>query len=163
MTSADGQPDTPLATSYTTAGGISVTRERQAIDAHAAIDELIDLLDTRRGVLLSSNYDYPGRYTRWDLGLSDPLLEVVSRGRQLQVNALSDRGKLLLAPIARTLEALPELAHASQSPTRLDVTIKDPERRFAEEERSRQPSVFSAIRALVQLFSAREDDQLGLY
>src|SRR6187431_1636770 len=118
--------------SYLTAGGIRVERRKEAVDAHLAIEGLIDALDTRRGVLLSSNYDYPGRYTRWDLGLSDPLLEVVSRGRQLQVNALSDRGKLLLAPIARTLEALPELAHASQSPTRLDVTIKDPERRFAE-------------------------------
>ena len=37
------RPDT---TTYTTAGGIHVTRQRQAIDAHAAIAELIDQLDT---------------------------------------------------------------------------------------------------------------------
>jgi anthranilate synthase len=163
MTSADGQPDTPLATSYTTAGGISVTRERQAIDAHAAIDELIGLLDTRRGVLLSSNYDYPGRYTRWDLGLCDPLIEITSRDRRLEVSALNDRGQILLAPIGKALQALDEVEDYQASALGIELLIKKPERRFAEEERSRQPSVFSAIRALVKLFSSTRDDQLGLY
>ena len=82
MTSADGQPDTSKSTSYVTAGGIAVTRWQDAVDAQAAIGELIEQLDTRRGVLLSSNYDYPGRYTRWDLGLRDPLLEISSRERE---------------------------------------------------------------------------------
>jgi anthranilate synthase len=160
MTSADGRPDT---SSYTTAGGIHVTRERRAIDAQAAIDELIEVLDTRRGVLLSSNYDYPGRYTRWDLGLQNPLLEITSRDRRVDVRALNDRGQILLAPIAGVLEALDEVADFRTSAHGLELTIQAPERRFAEEERSRQPSVFSAIRALVKLFSSSRDDQLGLY
>src|SRR5688572_20274449 len=160
MTSADGRPDT---SSYTTAGGIHVTRERRAIDAQAAIDELIEVLDTRRGVLLSSNYDYPGRYTRWDLGLQNPLLEITSRDRRVDVRALNDRGQILLAPIAGVLEALDEVADFRTSAHGLELTIQPPERRFAEEERSRQPSVFSAIRALVKLFSSSRDDQLGLY
>src|SRR6187431_3326583 len=124
MTSADGQPDTPLATSYTTAGGIAVTRRRESVDAHVAIGELIDLLDTRRGVLLSSNYDYPGRYTRWDLGLCDPLLEVSSRERRLEVNALSERGRLLLAPIGKALEALPELENFRASERGFELLIQ---------------------------------------
>jgi len=163
MTSADGQPDTPLATSYTTAGGIAVTRRRESVDAHVAIGELIDLLDTRRGVLLSSNYDYPGRYTRWDLGLCDPLLEISSRDRRIEISALNARGQVLLAPIGKTLSALPELEDFRTGEHQLQIVIKKPERRFAEEERSRQPSVFSAIRALVKLFSSPKDDQLGLY
>jgi anthranilate synthase len=162
MTSADGL-DSTLATSYTTDGGIAVTRRRETIDAQAAIEELIDLLDTRRGVLLSSNYDYPGRYTRWDLGLVDPLLEVSSRERRLEVNALSDRGQVLIAPIVKAFEAMTELESLRSSAARIELSIKKPERRFAEEERSRQPSVFSAIRALVKLFSSTRDDQLGLY
>jgi anthranilate synthase len=164
MRSADGRPDTPpMTTSYTTAGGIAVTRQRQAIDAHAAIDELIDLLDTRRGVLLSSNYDYPGRYTRWDLGLRDPLLEITSRDRRLEVNALNDRGQILLAPIGKALRALDEVEDYQANARGIELVIKKPERRFAEEERSRQPSVFSAIRSLVQSFASPLDDQLGLY
>src|SRR5688572_31654633 len=132
MRSADGRPDTPLmTTSYTTAGGIAVTRQRQSIDAHAAIDELIDILDTRRGVLLSSNYDYPGRYTRWDLGLVDPLLEVSSRERRLEVNARNDRGQVLIAPIVEAFEAMSELESLRSSATRIELSIKKPERRFA--------------------------------
>jgi anthranilate synthase len=160
MNSADGRPDT---SSYTTAGGLHVTRERGAIDAHAAIEELIDALDSRRGVLLSSNYDYPGRYTRWDLGLQNPLLEITSRDRRVDVRALNDRGQILLSPIGKALEALDEVDDFRTSAHGLELTIKTPERRFAEEERSQQPSVFSAIRALVQLFSSPRDDQLGLY
>src|SRR5690606_19960069 len=160
MTSADGRSDT---SSYTTEGGIHVTRERRAIDAQAAIEELIDRLDTRRGVLLSSNYDYPGRYTRWDLVLENPLLEITSRVLRLEVRALSIRGQALLAPIARLFEAMDEADDFRTSAHGLELTIKKPERRFAEEERSRQPSVFSAIRALVKLFSSKRDDQLGLY
>ena len=34
---------------------------------------------------------------------------------------------------------------------------------FAEEERSRQPSVFSVLRAVSDLFSAPDDRTLGLY
>jgi anthranilate synthase len=163
MTSADGQPDTPLALSYTTLGGIAVTRQRQVIDAHAAIDELIDRLDTQRGVLLSSNYDYPGRYTRWDLGLCNPPLAISSRDRRLEVRALNDRGQILLAPIGKALENLTEVEDYRASSSGIDVVIEKPARRFAEEERSRQPSVFTAIRALVKLFSSSRDDQLGLY
>lgn len=148
---------------YVTAGGIGVERRREAIVAKGAIEELIDALDTRRGVLLSSNYDYPGRYTRWDLGLCDPPLAIVSRERQLTVGALSERGQLLLEPIAGALEKLTEVVALDRGERSVHASIAKPDRRFPEEERSRQPSVFSAIRAIVQLFHSREDDQLGLY
>ena len=38
----------------------------------SAIEPVIDALDERRGVLLASSYEYPGRYTRWDMGFVDP-------------------------------------------------------------------------------------------
>jgi anthranilate synthase len=149
--------------SYVTAGGIRVERRKQAIEARSSIEGLIDALDSRRGVLLSSNYDYPGRYTRWDLGLCDPLLELTSRDRTIELRALNERGELLLPSIQRCLGALPETEQVHASARGLRAVIRSPERRFTEEERSRQPSVFSAIRALVQLFYSNEDDQLGLY
>lgn len=151
------------ALSYVTQGGIKIDREAQIVEARPAIEELIDALDTRRGVLLSSNYDYPGRYTRWDLGLDSPLLEIVSRDRKLWVNALSARGQILIEPITLALRALPEVERLEADAARIELSIEKPSRRLPEEERSRQPSVFSAVRALVQLFSAPEDDQLGLY
>jgi anthranilate synthase len=153
----------PQRLEYVTAGGIHVARQREHVNARAAIEGLIDDLDRQRGVLLSSNYDYPGRYTRWDLGLTNPLLELSSRDRTLQLSALNERGELLLAPIRRCLAALPEAEELSDLPRGLRLLVRAPERRFSEEERSRQPSVFSAIRALVQLFYSSQDDQLGLY
>jgi anthranilate synthase len=149
--------------SYVTAGGIRVERRKQAVEARASIEGLIDALDSRRGVLLSSNYDYPGRYTRWDLGLCDPLLELTSRDRNIELRALNERGELLLPSLQRCLEALPETERLNATARGLRAVIRSPERRFSEEERSRQPSVFSAIRALVQLFYSNQDDQLGLY
>jgi len=149
--------------SYLTAGGIRVERRKEAVDAHLAIEGLIDALDTRRGVLLSSNYDYPGRYTRWDMGLKDPLLEISSQSRTLEVKPCCERGELLLWPIRQSLAGLAEVESIDDIKGGLRVVIRKPERRFAEEERSRQPSVFSAIRRLVELFHSKEDDQLGLY
>ncbi|HVZ36565.1 MAG TPA: chorismate-binding protein, partial [Polyangiaceae bacterium] len=148
---------------YVTAGGIAVRRSKQAVAAEPAIESLIDALDRRRGVLLSSNYDYPGRYTRWDLGLVDPLLELSTRERQIEVTALCPRGELLLEPIRQSFAALPELGSVEATPRAVRALVAAPERRFAEEERSRQPSVFTALRALVKLFGSDDDDQLGLY
>src|SRR5258708_2350826 len=57
---------------YETVGGIAVSRSAEELDRRAAVETVIDALHTPRGVLLSSGYDYPGRYTRWDLGLVAP-------------------------------------------------------------------------------------------
>jgi anthranilate synthase len=97
------------------------------------------------------------------MGLADPLLEVSSRERTLEIKALNERGELLLSPIRRALEALSETEQLHAGQSHLRATIRMPERRVSEEERSRQPSVFSALRAIIALFSSREDDQLGLY
>src|SRR5262249_6132919 len=53
-----------------------------------------------------------------------------------------------------------ELETASTS---LRCVVREPEGRFAEEERSRQASVFSVLRALVDLFASDADPHLGLY
>lgn len=53
--------------------------------------EIVDALDSRRGVLLSSSYEFPGRYARWTLGFADPPLELSGTGRSFQVRALNDR------------------------------------------------------------------------
>ncbi|MBE0693090.1 MAG: hypothetical protein IH590_08285, partial [Aquamicrobium sp.] len=51
---------------YTTRGGVKVTRKRHETPYAGAIEAYIDGLDSRRGCVFSSNYEYPGRYTRWD-------------------------------------------------------------------------------------------------
>ncbi len=155
--SDDGERD------YATRGGLRVRRRLEAVEGHASLEALIDALDARRGVLLASSYEYPGRYTRWDMGFVDPPLVLTSRGREARVTALNERGALLLGPIARTFEALPAVASLERERGELRCAIREPEGRFPEEERSRQPSVFSLLRALVDLFGSDADAHLGLY
>ena len=95
---------------YKTQGGIQIRTEVTPIDPEAAIEDLVDRLDSARGVLLSSSYEYPGRYTRWDMGFVDPPLVVTSLSDQVQVQALNQRGELLLAPVREALNQLEEVS-----------------------------------------------------
>ena len=95
---------------YKTQGGIQIRTEVTPIDPEAAIEDLVDRLDSARGVLLSSSYEYPGRYTRWDMGFVDPPLVVTSLSDQVQIQALNQRGELLLAPVREALNQLEEVS-----------------------------------------------------
>ena len=68
-------------TSYDTKGGIRVHREIVVQPYSPADTALADRLDDRRGVLFSSSFEFPGRYTRWDMGFVDPPLVLTARGR----------------------------------------------------------------------------------
>ncbi len=148
---------------YSTRGGISI--ERQTVDADYAggTTALSKTLDRKRGVLFSSSFEFPGRYTRWDMGFSDPPLVISARGRSVAIEALNARGQVLLSPIAAVLEALPEVAMLSVGHNAIAAGVVAPGERFPEERRSRQPSVFSVLRAVAALFASPEDRHLGLY
>ena len=147
-------------TSYITNGGIRVTREIRNHDYQPADTTLARSLDERRGVLFSSSFEFPGRYTRWDMGFVDPPLVFTARGRRFSIEALNSRGQVLLNPVA---ESLADLAAARVGRDRISGEIEQSEERFPEESRSRQPSVFSVVRALIDLFGSAEDQRLGLY
>ena len=148
---------------YTTGGGIAVTRTTERVEIEAAVEALIDRLDSHLGVLLASRYEYPGRYTRWDIGFADPPLMVTSRERTLRVDALNDRGGVLLPAVRQAIEALDAVESLRDAGDGFEAAIAAPTGRFPEEERSRQPSVFSALRAIVELFRAPDDPHHGLY
>ncbi len=59
---------------YITEGGITVRRTSVEAEYATAISNMIDRVNNRRGAVLSSNYEYPGRYTRWDTAIVDPPL-----------------------------------------------------------------------------------------
>ena len=148
---------------FTTQGGVVIYRSSEEIDGQKAVEDLIDALDRRRGVLLSSSYDYPGRYTRWDLGFSTPPLELSSRGQHVALRALNERGKVLLGPIERAVSTSPVVEELSHTDGGFTVVLKKPEQRLPEELRSTQPSVFSLLRSIIALFKSPDDIHLGLY
>lgn len=150
-------------TPYQTRGGITVHRHTEAAEAEGAREALARRLDRQRGVLLSSSFEFPGRYTRWDLGFADPPLMVTARGRSVRILALNGRGGVLLPAIAAALRPMPELASFSESADEIALCVRAPEAALPEEERSRLPSVFSVLRALRDLFASPGDPHLGLY
>jgi len=149
--------------SYQTQGGLTVRREVLDLPYGQGTETLARRLDRQRGVLLSSSFEFPGRYSRWDLGFVNPPLMITSRGRRMELRALNTRGKLLLGCIAPALKAMEEVEALDIKPGRLVVQIRASTEHFAEEERSRQPSVFSVLRQLRDLFGSPEDPHLGLY
>src|SRR4029077_7852116 len=150
-------------TSYLTNGGIRVTREIRNREYQPADTALAQSLDRRRGVLFSSSFEFPGRYTRWDMGFVDPPLVFTARGRQFTTDALNERGHVLLDAVAQSIADLPAIRFERVGHDRISGEIEQTEDRFPEESRSRQPSVFSVLRALIDLFARAEDQHLGLY
>ncbi|TWH31495.1 MULTISPECIES: anthranilate synthase [unclassified Aminobacter] len=148
---------------YVTKGGITVTRRRHETAYAGAIEAYIDGLDSRRGCVFSSNYEYPGRYTRWDTAIIDPPLVVSARGRAMKIEALNKRGEVLLPVIRSALDTETAVTLNEVTDTRISLTVAEPDRVFAEEERSRVPTVFTVLRALVNLFRSPDDSNLGLY
>src|SRR5580698_999255 len=88
----------PAHSEYRTHGGLLVSRSVEQFTGDAdRLDDLIDLLDRRRGVVLSSGTTVPGRYESFDLGFSDPPLALETAGDKFSLTALNARGEVLIA------------------------------------------------------------------
>ena len=153
----------PEHTHYISAGGIRINRQSGSIDYSTATDSLRRRLDDCRGVLLSSSCDYPGRYTQWDIGFINPPICITGRGRQLVIEALNARGRVLLPEMLRAVADCDAVAALHRQDDRLVLDIRPPAGQFTEEARSRQPSVFSVLRVIREYFHSDRDQHLGLY
>jgi len=150
-----------------------------------ALEELVDRLDSERGVLLQSSYEFPGRYARWSLGFVNPPIEISGKGRICTIRALNSRGSVMISAIANAMDELitdgiaegverlgkgwdDDEIHCNDDEEREKVVITVmpplPVGTFREEDRSRQPSLFSVVRSITDLFGYdKGDGQLGLY
>ena len=149
--------------SYLTAGGVRVHRVAEPFDA-SELAEITRQVEQRPGGVLSSGMEYPGRYSRWHLAYVDPPAEIVASGRTLTARALNERGLVLLPVLAAAMSRVGECTPAVIGPgvTACAVTVAPSAQVFTEEQRSRQPTVFSALREIIAAF-AGADPHLGLY
>ncbi|MBV9529834.1 MAG: anthranilate synthase component I, partial [Bradyrhizobium sp.] len=153
----------PEHTEYLTHGGLLVTREVEHFSGGAnRLDALIDLLDRRRGVVLSSGTTVPGRYESFDLGFSDPPLVVETRGVNFSVAALNARGEVLIAFLVDVLRERCVVI-SERGTSRLCGHIVRGAAPVEEDQRTRRASVMSLVRDLVERFSANDDPLLGLF
>ena len=142
-------------TEMTTRDGVRITRTAAPFDP-AELGRIAALADERRGGVMSSGMEYPGRYSRWHMAYADPCAEIVATGRRVKVQALNERGRVLL-PVLRAA-----LRRAGRPDGEDAVVVPEEDREFTEEERSRRPTVFTALREVTAAFGC-EDPHLGLY
>src|SRR5580704_8208669 len=111
--------------SYTTKGGIRIERETVIRAYDAADQSMATALDRKRGVWFSSSFEFPGRYTRWDMGFVDPPLMLSARGRSFTVEALNARGEILMPRVAEALQRLDAVEIGTAGERRIDGTIRE--------------------------------------
>src|SRR5579863_58930 len=149
---------------YQTPHGINVSRLTSKLPYRKGFGRFLRDLDVYRGVYLSSGYEYPGRYSRWDIVSVRPPLELIGFQREVTFRPLNERGvaiNRMLATILRDHPHWDDFNENSDANGALHGTLKPMPKLFPEEERSRQPSVFSILRALTREFRSEHDDKLA--
>ena len=147
---------------FITRGGIKVIRDKLEVPIEESLSEVYAHIDQAKGCILASDYEYPGRYSRWDIGFIDPPLEMISHGRVFRLCALNERGKLLLSMLSRAITDNEHVADHEISADMIRGEVTPMSEDFTEEERSKQPSVFSILRGLCDLLSC-EDEYFSMF
>ncbi|MGO8249231.1 anthranilate synthase component I, partial [Rhizobium johnstonii] len=65
--------------------------------------------------VFSSNYEYPGRYTRWDTAVVDPPLGISSFGRDFWIEAYNERGEVILGFVTERLKTVSDIVLGASS------------------------------------------------
>ncbi len=152
---------------FTLGGGerpqLILTEERQAATAET-YSEIIDKLDHCAGLVFASSYEFPSRYSRWDLGILNPPLKVETRGKEFTVEMLHPRGEALL----RYFYAVLSLEDFCTITPIDGVSFKGAVSQSAqtgqsEALRTQRISIFSVIRTLWQSIQTPGQGLLGLY
>ncbi len=147
---------------YRTANNIEVARSVSKIPFKRGLRDVMHSLDQQRGIYLSSGYEYPGRYSRWDIASVCPPLEIVAFGRRVEFRPLNERGSILNRILLPVLQPNPHWADLRIDHDHIVGELKPLPQLFSEEERSKQPSVFSVLRTLVHEFKNEQDGRLAL-
>jgi len=142
--------------------GIRVLRTISRLPFRKGLDHWLAELDTYRGIYLSSGYEYPGRYSRWDIASVRPPLEIVAAERMVQFRPLNARGEVITRLLEPVLAEHPHWESFHREGGILAGRLKPLPALFPEEQRSKQPSAFSILRTLIEEFSPLKDPRLAL-
>lgn len=140
---------------------MKITSQDISLDYAAGLDFLIGALDTAPGLYMASDTDYPGRYSRWDIGFAAPPLEVRGYKDRTVFTALNARGRKIIDILGAFFSAAPDTAAVEGSGT-LVCRINPATKIFSEEERSQQPSPLSPLRQIIRA-GAAIDSFAGFY
>ena len=148
----------PHRTELTTRGGVRVTRTATPFDP-AELGRIAAIVDERRGGVMSSGMEYPGRYSRWHMAYADPCVEIIAAGRRVTARALNDRGRVLL-PVIRRRHAASECGPTRWTPARW--SSRSPTGTTPRRSAAAGLPCSRALREIMVVFGS-EDPHLGLY
>ncbi len=156
--------------SYVTSGGLKIECLSEESSFEDGIKPILNRIDSRKGAIFSSGFDYPGRHSRWDMGFVDPALEFISRAREFSFQALNEQGAAVLGFIIALLDGMSEIEElvpqvGANGLSLISGRLAPPPKFFPEEKRSRQASIFSVLRRVVSFFHSNNlaGAHLGLY
>lgn len=147
---------------FTTQGGIKVVRTKEEVAVTDALTDVYKNIDQAKGCVLASDYDYPGRYSRWDIGFIDPPIEMISRGRSFTLRALNERGEIMLPMLLGAVAENPHVESHEATDKEITGKVIPMPSDFPEEQRSKQPSIFSVLRAICSLMAC-DDEYLSMF
>jgi anthranilate synthase len=140
---------------------MDITRSAEPFDP-AELGEIARLVDRRRGGVLSSGMEYPGRYSRWHIAYVNPPVEITATGRVITARALNERGLVLLPVVEAAMVKAGRVVDDGAGASSCAVLVPEPDDDGPEEQRSRRATVFTALREIIAAFSGN-DPHLGLY
>ncbi|TGA97835.1 anthranilate synthase component I [Sporolactobacillus shoreae] len=149
-------------TVYATGKGLQITRSRISVPVGDTRSKLMSRLDEHKGALFSSTYNFPGRYSRWDIGFVNPPIELTARSDTFRIRPLNARGRVIITYLKECLSSPAFTIRQSRSGDLLGTLHKESNVVIKEEDRTRRPSVFTLLRQVQQLFHT-DDEFLGLY
>lgn len=148
---------------YTTQYGINIVRTSIELPYKDGVEHIISKLNKSLGIILESNFEYPGKYTRFDIGFVNPPLQITANLDKFSIKALNDRGAIILEIISPEILKLEHISAQLVDGRAIEGKVIYSNENFPEELRSQQPTIFSVIRTIINIFSSAQDDYLGLY
>lgn len=147
-----------------TSSNVKINRKETLIDTKQGIAFLIDYLETNRGMFLSSGTEYPGRYSRWETGFYNPPVEIIAYFNKVVFRPLNQRGYIIINIFEAILQEQKDGRYSlSKIDDELIAEIHHTSEVFKEEDRSKQPSVLTPIRTVLQALKYSQNDSLGFY
>jgi anthranilate synthase len=131
---------------------MKITHTDTVLPYEQGIDFLIDSLDRTKGMYMASDTDYPGRYSRWDIGFDAPPVEITGFADRTEFHALNARGEKIVGMLNAFFNAQRDSSFQTTLVDKksLRCAISASARSFTEEERSHQPSPLSPLRRLIR-------------
>lgn len=126
------------------------------------VNAISSKLDENLGCMLTSRYEYPGRYTRWDIGFVNPPITLEAVESRITIFANNVRGEMILPVFANAMSSCDFVKEVSSGVSGIEFEIDAINKAFMEEDRSKMPHVMNVIRHLRDRLKI-DDENLGFY